>query len=342
MIRNHYLKSLEDLLLPLRFGRSISRRVFNVDVGELPNKRADEYMKKVQDKFKYKKFYNNETGEISNQQHITSMVEDYWFAKRSNGKGTEVTTLEETRNLGELGDIVYMAKKLYRALNIPTSKLDIDPDSNHSFNIDPTETTQEDMRFMMFISRIRKVYTQIFKELLKRQAISTGVMSDKEWNLVSNSINVEFTNENLFIEKMKIDLLKSKIESWESVKTIGGTVFSFSELIQRVFGLSQEEIETNFKDIKKEMKNDKYSIFYKLADIEIGVETGMSGMTDANGNPVDAEDMTAGIFTDKDSDEESEDSEDSDSEEPEDSGSEEHEDSSKSDHDVLKKYGIDF
>ena len=336
------LKSLEDLLLPLRFGRSISRRVFNVDVGELPNKRADEYMKKVQDKFKYKKFYNNETGEISNQQHITSMVEDYWFAKRSNGKGTEVTTLEETRNLGELGDIVYMAKKLYRALNIPTSKLDIDPDSNHSFNIDPTETTQEDMRFMMFISRIRKVYTQIFKELLKRQAISTGVMSDKEWNLVSNSINVEFTNENLFIEKMKIDLLKSKIESWESVKTIGGTVFSFSELIQRVFGLSQEEIETNFKDIKKEMKNDKYSIFYKLADIEIGVETGMSGMTDANGNPVDAEDMTAGIFTDKDSDEDSEDSEDSDSEKSEDSDSEEHEDSSKSDHDVLKKYGIDF
>jgi hypothetical protein len=194
----------------------------------------------------------------------------------------------------------------------------------------------------MFISRIRKVYTQIFKELLKRQAISTGVMSDKEWNLVSNSINVEFTNENLFIEKMKIDLLKSKIESWESVKTIGGTVFSFSELIQRVFGLSQEEIETNFKDIKKEMKNDKYSIFYKLADIEIGVETGMSGMTDANGNPVDAEDMTAGIFTDKESDEDSEDSEDSGSEEPEDSGSEEHEDSSKSDHDVLKKYGIDF
>ena len=173
------LKSLEDLLLPLRFSRSVSRRVFNVDIGDLPNKRAEEYMKKLQEKFKYKKFYNNETGEISNQQHITSMVEDYWFAKRSSGKGTEVSTIDETGNLGELRDIIYFNKKLYRALNIPTSKLDIDPDANHIFSIDATETTQEDVKFMTFISRIRKVYTQIFIELLRRQSISTKVLTDK-------------------------------------------------------------------------------------------------------------------------------------------------------------------
>lgn len=294
------LKSLEDLLLPLRFSRSVSRRVFNVDIGDLPNKRAEEYMKKLQEKFKYKKFYNNETGEISNQQHITSMVEDYWFAKRSSGKGTEVNTIDETGNLGELRDIIYFNKKLYRALNIPTSKLDIDPDANHIFSIDATETTQEDVKFMMFISRIRKVYTQIFIELLRRQSISTKVLTDKEWTEIKDSISVEFVNENLFIEKMKTTLLKEKIESWEQVKSVGGTVFSFEELMTRVFGLSQDEINKNFKQIKKEMHSKKYDLFYKLADIEIASENGLAGMTDAEGNPLSLDDMGAGVFVDKD------------------------------------------
>lgn len=325
------LKSLEDLLLPLRFSRSISRRVFNVDIGDTPNKRAEEYMKRVQDKFKYKKFYNNETGEISNQQHITSMVEDYWFAKRSSGKGTEVTTLDESGNLGELTDIIYFNKKLYRALNIPTSKLDIDPDANHIFSIDSTESTQEDVKFMTFISRIRKVYTQLLLELLKRQAVSTSIMSDREWENAKNSIRIEFVNENLFIEKMKVELLKNKIDSWENIKTIGGTVFSFSELMQRVFGLSEEEILKNFKSIKKEMHDKKFDIFYKLADIEIASETGMAGMTDAEGNPLSFDDMGAGVFSDKD---DKKDKEQDDEQETE-------QDTDDKEDDILKKYGIE-
>jgi hypothetical protein len=222
----------------LRFSRSISRRVFNVDIGDLPSKRGAEYMEQVQNKFKYRKFYNNETGEISNQQHIASMVEDYWFANRSGSRGTSVETLDESGNLGEMADILYFNKKLYRALNIPTSKLDIDPDSDHSFSIDATETTQEDIKFMTFISRIRKVYTIFFRDILKHQVVSTNIMTEKEWIKFQDSINVEFVNENLFIEKMKIQLLQSKIESWESVKTVGGTVFSFRELMKRIFGLS--------------------------------------------------------------------------------------------------------
>ena len=96
----------------MRFSRSISRRVFNVDIGDLPDKRAREVMQNIQKEFKYKKFYNNETGEVTNQQHITSMVEDYWFANRSGGRGTTVETLDETGNLGEIDDILYFARKL--------------------------------------------------------------------------------------------------------------------------------------------------------------------------------------------------------------------------------------
>lgn len=301
------LKSLEDLLIPLRFSRSISRRVFNVDVGNLPNKRATEYMREIQDKFKYKKFYNNDTGEVSNQQHITSMVEDYWFANRSGSKGTTVDTLDETGNLGELDDIIYLAKKLYRALKIPSSRLDIDPDTDHSFNIDATETTQEDIKFMMFISRIRNVYTNLIKELLKRQVISCNVMSEKEWNKFEREIKVSFSNENLFIEKLKLEILKGKIESWEDMKSVGGTIFSFNELMKRVFNLTDDEIDENLKSIEKEKKSGKYDIFYQLADIELAVETGAAGMVDGEGNPMDAKDLEIGIFTDDEDEEESED-----------------------------------
>ena len=309
------LKSLEDLLIPLRFSRSISRRVFNVDVGNLPGKRAEEYMQKIQEKFKYKKFYNNDTGEVSNQQHITSMVEDYWFANRAGSKGTSVDTLDETGNLGELDDIVYLAKKLYRALKIPSSKLDVDPDSDHTFSIDATETTQEDIKFMMFISRIRNVYTNLIKDLLKRQVISCSVMSEKEWNKFEREINVSFSNENLFIEKLKLEILKGKIESWEDMKSVGGTIFSFNELMKRVFNLTDDEITENLKSIEKEKKSGKYDIFYQLADIELAVETGAAGMVDGEGNPMDAKDLEIGIFTDDD--DEDNDNEESSDETPE-------------------------
>ena len=310
------LRSLEDLLIPLRFSRSVSRRVFNVDVGKLPPKRAEEYMHKIQEKFKYKKFYNNETGEISNQQHITSMVEDYWFSNRGGDKGIEVSTIDESENLGEITDILYLNRKLYRSLHIPMSHLNIDEDANHDFQIDATETTQEDLQFMCFISRLRKVYSQLFKDLLKREVISTGVMKEEEWDRFNHEITIDFTNENLFIEKMKVQLLNDKIEAWESIKEIGGTVMPFKELMKRTFGLTENQVQEYLDEIEEEKKSGKFDIFYQLADIELGVEAGTAGLTDAEGNPLDIQDVAAKVYTDPDDfeekykdDEKSEDSE---------------------------------
>jgi len=123
------LKTLEDLLIPMRFSRSISRRVFNVDTGELSPNKSEAAMREMNKKFKYKKFYNTDTGEVTNQQHITSMVEDYWFANRSGGKGTTVDVLDETGNLGEINDILYFQKKLYRSLKIPLNRIADNPDA---------------------------------------------------------------------------------------------------------------------------------------------------------------------------------------------------------------------
>jgi len=256
------LKTLEDLLVPLRFSRSISRRVFNVDIGDLPGKRGAEVMREYQSKFKYKKFYNNVTGEVSNQQHITSMVEDYWFANRSGGKGTTVDVLDETGNLGELDDILYFSKKLYRAMKIPSSRISVDPDADKDFGYDETRTTKEDMKFFMFISRIRQVYSSLFKELLKREVVSTGVMSADEWDQKEELINITFANENKFIEKMKLDNFMGKLDIYATAQEYQGKLFSVETILKDVFRLSEDEIEEEFKKIQKEKKNPLYSTFY--------------------------------------------------------------------------------
>lgn len=257
------LQTLEDLLIPLRFSRSVSRRVFNVDVGDLPSKRAEEVMNNIQRKFKYKKFYNSQTGEVSNQQHITSMVEDYWFANRSGGRGTTVDVLDETGNLGELNDILYFAKKLYRTMNVPTSRIDINPDGTSvDFSYNSDSTNIEDYRFYMFTNRIRKIYTSAFKELLKRQAVSTGIMNETEWNKVENCIQIAFSNENTFIEKMKIDKFSSAMEIYHGIAEDIGKVVSLSDTLKIVFNMSEEEVEDTMRKIQKEKKNKLFANFY--------------------------------------------------------------------------------
>lgn len=257
------LKTLEDLLIPLRFSRSISRRVFNVDIGDLPAKRGAEVMRDYQGKFKYKKFYNNETGEVSNQQHITSMVEDYWFANRSGGKGTQVDVLDESGNLGELDDILYFARKLYRAMKIPSNRIDINPDSDKDFEYDSTRVTKEDMKFFMFISRLRQVYSSLFKEILKREVVSTGIMSEQEWLDKEDFISISFVNENKFIEKMKLDNFMNKIDIYSTAAEYQGKLFSVNTILKDVFRFTDEQIEEEFKKIKDEEGNDLYSKFYQ-------------------------------------------------------------------------------
>jgi len=260
------LNTLEDLLVPLRFSRSISRRVFNVDIGDLPGKRGKEVMQEYQNKFKYKKFYNSLTGEVSNQQHITSMVEDYWFSNRSGGKGTSVDVLDESGNLGELDDIIYFSKKLYRSLKIPTSRISMDKEADSEFDYSATNTTKQDLKFFMFISRIRQVYSSLFKEILKREIISTGVMTEQEWFDKEDLIKISFVNENQFIEKMNLDNFMSKLDIYSSAAEQQGKLFSVDTILKQIFKLSDEEITEEFKKIAKEEKNPLYAKFYTSED----------------------------------------------------------------------------
>lgn len=259
------LQNLEDLLVPLRFSRSISRRVFNVDVGNLPPKRVDEVMKQVQNKFKYKKFYNQETGEISNQQHITAMVEDYWFPNRAGGKGTSVEVLDESGNLGELSDITYYVKKLYRSLNVPASRSNLE-DIDKVFDYEATSTSKEDIKFFGFITRLRHIYSKLFMEVLKRHVVAKNIMTEKEFGVIEGDLNISFTARNKFIEKMEQSNLRDRMDIFAQIEPQIGKLFSVDFIFKKVIGMTDEDIDAMMKQIEAEEKDKRYAKFYQAKD----------------------------------------------------------------------------
>lgn len=261
---SNMLQSLEDMLIPMRFSRSISRRVFNVDIGDLPPKRGKQVMDEYQKKFKYRKFYNTVTGEISNQQHITSMVEDYWFQNRNGGKGTQVDLLDETGNLGELDDILYFNKKLYKAMGIPASRQGSISDSyNSEMDFGQTGFSREDIQFYLFISRLRKVYEGLFKEILKREIISTGVMTLKEYEENEAQIKIVFSSELIYLDKIKMHLFTEKINGFRDQMDYMGKIFSQKTQIKNIFNMNEEEIIEEMKEIQEEQKDELFKHLYE-------------------------------------------------------------------------------
>lgn len=258
------LKTLEDLLIPLRFSRSISRRVFNVDVSDLPNSKAESYLKRIANLFKYRKEYNTQTGEIKNQQHMTSMVEDYWISSRGGQKGIAVDVLNETGDLGNLEDLQYYRRKLYQGMGIPQSRILDNEDLGQSvFDLQADSISNEDMQFFMKIRRIREVYSEFFKQILKRELISTGKFTEKQYNEYKNQINVVFPSENQFIERMNVTLFLKKVDAFNTCRELGGKILPVSMLYRTLFGYDEREIKDIFKEIEKESKNKLYKTFYQ-------------------------------------------------------------------------------
>ena len=251
------LQTLEEMLVPMRFSRSVSRRVFNVDVANMNSKKAEEYLKSIQAKFKYKKFYDLESGQISNQQHVASLTEDYWFPNRGGTKGTTVETIDETGNLGETGDIDYFRKKLYSALKVPLGRLGIDDKADFDFTA--TTVSREELRFFNFICRKRQQFSELFIELLRRQLTSKKIVTDREFLDIKHSLKVIWKSENKFYEKMCDDQLTQAVglfRDYEELALKGWISKEF--LYKKVLKLNQQEIEELQKQIRKEKKSNLY------------------------------------------------------------------------------------
>ena len=261
------LKTLEDLLIPLRFSRSVSRRVFNVDVSDLPNSKAESFLRKMANTFKYRKEYNTQTGEIKNQQHMTSMVEDYWAASRGGQKGISVDVLNETGDLGQLDDLNYYRKKLYQALGVPQNRILDQEDGNASiFDLQSDQVTNEDMQFFQKIRRIRLVYSEFIKAILKRELVATRVFKEKDYDEIKGQIDIVFPSENQFLERMSVTLFMKKVDAFNSARDLGGKVLPVKLLYKTLFGYTDDEVDDLLKEIEKESKDPLLKTFYQSED----------------------------------------------------------------------------
>jgi hypothetical protein len=257
---HNQLVTLEDMLIPMRFSRSVSRRVFNVDVGDLPATKAEAALTKIKDKFKYKKFYDVEKGTISNQMHVASLVEDYWFQNREGSKGTTVDTLDESGNLGELGDIVYFRKKLYSALKIPLTRVNDEKDTQY-VDVDYTssQVSREEIKFFSFIQKLRRQFLRTFRDALKRHMLYKGLIANEsEWNEIRKHITISFYKENVFLENMETDNLVQKISLYNDVEPLIGKEFSKAWVRRKVLKISDEDREQIKKEILQETDEGEY------------------------------------------------------------------------------------
>lgn len=307
------LQTLEEMLVPMRFSRSVSRRVFNIDVANLNSKKAEEYIQQIQQKFKYKKFYDLESGQIANQQHIASLTEDYWFPNRSGAKGTSVETIDETGNLGETGDLDYFRKKLYAALKVPLTRLGIDDKAEFDFT--STNVSREELKFFNFICRKRQQFAELFLELLKRQLVAKKVMTEKEFSENKENITIKWLNENKFYERMKDEQLTQAITMFRDYEELAQKGWISKEfLYKRVLKFSQEQIEEIQKEIEKEKTDKLYKNIKAGEDLE-----GMDGGGDFGNAENDEDDADDNVDdTDDNSDNDSDNDDESNSVEKDD------------------------
>jgi hypothetical protein len=243
------LKMVEDALVIYRMTRAPERRIFYVDVGNLPKGKAEQYVNEIMNKFKNKLVYDATTGEIADSKRHMSMMEDFWMPRREGGKGTEITTLAGGQNLGQIEDIEYFKSKLMRALNVPIGRLQPD----QTFNIGRSnEITRDELKFMKFVKRLRAKFNQLFMDLLKIQLVSKGVIRHEEWEDISRNIALDYLRDNQFSEMKEADLLNSRVAILQQIDQYVGKYYSKAWVRKNVLRMTDEDIEEIEKEIEEE------------------------------------------------------------------------------------------
>jgi hypothetical protein len=245
------LRMIEDAVVIYRVSRAPERRVFYIDVGNLPKGKAEQYLRDVMIKYKNKIVYDAATGEVRDDRKHMSMLEDFWLPRREGGKGTEITTLAAGQNLGELADVVYFRQKLLNALNVPISRLE--PQQGGMIGLGrTTEVTRDEVKFAKFVARLRNKFSQIFDYALRTQLSLKGICSVEEWDDFKEDIYYEFKKDNNFTEMREAELLKERMSVLQLVDPYIGKYYSLNWVKQNILQFTDEEIETMDKEMKDE------------------------------------------------------------------------------------------
>jgi hypothetical protein len=234
------LKMMEDAVVIYRISRAPERRIFYVDVGNLPKHKAEQYVNDLMNKYRNKVVYDASTGETRDDRKHLSMMEDFWMPRREGGKGTEITTLPGGQTLGQIEDIQYFQNKLFQALNVPMSRLK--GDSGFSLGR-ASEITRDEIKFTKFVQRIRKKFSQLFLDALRMQLILKGIISPDDWKLISNKIRFDFIKDNHYSEMKDTELMQQRLNLLSAVDQFVGKYYSPKYVKRHILRLDDEEIE---------------------------------------------------------------------------------------------------
>lgn len=243
------LRMIEDATVIYRISRAPERRIFYIDVGNLPKLKAEQYLRDIMVKYKNKLVYDANTGEVRDDRKFLSMMEDFWLPRREGGKGTEITTLPGGQNLGELEDVKYFEKKLYKSLNVPISRLE----PNQGFSIGRVaEVTRDELKFGKFVDRLRNRFSEIFDQALRVQCVLKGICTEEEWKEFKENIYFDFIKDNNFTELKDAELMKERLTLLGAVDPYTGRYFSQKWIQRNVLRLTDDQIQEMQEEIDEE------------------------------------------------------------------------------------------
>ena len=246
------LRMIEDSLVIYRLSRAPERRIFYIDVGNLPKVKAEQYLRDVMMRYRNKLVYDASTGEIRDDKKFMSMLEDFWLPRREGGRGTEITTLPGGQNLGEITDIEYFKKKLYRALNVPPSRMD----GEGGFNLGrSSEILRDELKFTKFVGRLRKRFSNMFHDILRTQLILKNVVTPEDWERMKEHIQFDFLYDNHFSELKESELMQDRFGLLETAQPYVGKYFSQDYVRRKILRQTDEEIYEQDKIIEKEIRD---------------------------------------------------------------------------------------
>ena len=244
------LRMLEDATVIYRIARAPERRIFYIDVGNLPKMKAEQYLREIMQKYKNKLVYDANTGEIRDDRRYQTMLEDFWLPRREGGKGTEITTLQGGQNLGEIDDVLYFQKKMFKSLNVPVSRLE----SDNGFSLGrASEITRDELKFGKFISRLRLRFSHLFDKMLETQLLLKGVCTRKEWQAMQEEISYDYQSDAHFAELKNTEIMKERLSILSDIDGYVGKYFSINYIRTNILHQSEDDI----KQMDEEMEEDK-------------------------------------------------------------------------------------
>jgi hypothetical protein len=242
---------IEDAVVIYRITRAPERRVFYVDVGNLPKQKAEEYVRGLMQRYRNKLMYDPNTGEVQDSRKHLSMLEDFWMPRREGGRGTEIQTLEAGQNLSEMDDVKYFQKKLFQSLNVPSSRLE----ETTGFNLGKaSEISRDEVKFFKFIERLRMKFSELFLELLRVQLTLKGIIKESDWDEMVSQLAFQFAKDSHFTELKESEILKDRLQTARDSEDFVGKYYSREWVRKKILRQTEDDVEQIDKQIAAEEK----------------------------------------------------------------------------------------